>query len=223
MPNHRVKLVDVFTLQPTELIYHNMMQRKIHTICLMAMSSDFFDIVLPNPVLSGTVDEGFTGFRIDNSEMCAVFRDSSMSACPLERERLLPGGSMSLPLVTIGDECLLDIFTEPVLSGFPFTITEPGLDRPADTGLSGGKVVLRFDSVSRGKSGGTTGCCGGRTRGLGEFVRDAGPEVRPFDITRPTEVDGLTAGVMEETGFRRVGVNGREFDRDAVEFKFAGT
>lgn len=198
-----------------------MIKRKIHTICLMAMSSDFLDIVLPNSVLSGIIVEGFAGFRINNSETC--LREFGISACPLARVRLFPGESMSLPLDTMGDECLLGIFAEPAASGFPFTVTDTGLDLPADTDLSGGKVVLRFDSVSRGKSGGTTGCCGGRTRGLGEFVRDAGPEVRPFDITRPTEVDGLTAGVMEETGFRRVGVNGREFDRDAVEFKFAGT
>lgn len=79
-------------------------------------------------------------------------------ACPLEWTRVLPGGSVSLPLVTIGDECLLGIFTELVVSWFAFIPTEtPGLDLPAETGLSG-KVVLRFGGVSRGKSGGTTGC-----------------------------------------------------------------
>lgn len=123
----------------------------------------------------------------------------------------------------MGDECLLGIFTEPEASGFPFTVrAAPGRDLPADTGLSGGKVVLRFGGVSRGKSGRTTGGGVARTRGLGELGRDDGAELRPFDRTRPPEVEGPTAGDIEATGFRRVGVEGREFDRAAVELKFAG-
>lgn len=77
--------------------------------------------------------------------------------------------------MTTGDECLLGVFTELVVSWFAFMVTElPGLDLPAETGLSG-KVVLRFAGAPRGKSGGTTGCCEGWTRGLGELGRDAGP------------------------------------------------
>lgn len=100
-------------------------------------------------------------------------------------------------------------------------IAGPGRDLPAESGLSG-KVVLRFGGVSRGKSGGTTGCCGDRSRGPGELGRDAGAGVRPFERTRPAEVEGPEVGVTEGTGFRRVGVDGREFERVAVEFKFAG-
>ncbi|KAH7554653.1 hypothetical protein JRO89_XS12G0253300 [Xanthoceras sorbifolium] len=192
-------------------------------MCLMAISRDFLEIVLPNPVLSvAVVVDDFTGFRVDNSETCEALRESCMSGiCPLVR--FLPGGSVTdLPLVTMGDECLLDIFTDPVASWFPFTVrAAPGRDLPADTGLSG-KVVLRLGGVSRGKSGGTTGCCGGRTLGLGELGRDVGAELRPFDITRPDEVEGTTTGDVEATGFRRVGVDEREFERAAVEFKFAG-
>lgn len=147
----------------------------MHTICLIAMSSDFFEIVLPNPVPSEAVFVDFTGLRVDCSEMCEVLRYSCASAvCPLAGVRLLPGGSVSLPLVTTGDECLLGIFTDPVASGLLFIVrAAPGRDLPADTGRSG-KVVLRFGGVSRGKSGGTIGCCD-RTRGLGELGRDAGP------------------------------------------------
>lgn len=84
---------------------------------------------------------------------------------------------MSLPLGTIGEECLLGIFIELVVSWFVFVVTEAlGLDLPAEIGLSG-NAVLRFGGVSRGKSGGTTGCCGGRTRGPGELGRDAGAAV----------------------------------------------
>lgn len=57
----------------------------------------------------------------------------------------------------IGDECLLDVLAVVVVSELPFIVTVlPGLDLPAESGLSG-KVVLRFGGVSRGKSGGTTG------------------------------------------------------------------
>lgn len=41
---------------------------------------------------------------------------------------------------------------------------------------------------------------------------------------RPLEEgEGLTGEDKEAAGFRRVGVDGREFERTAVEFKFAGT
>lgn len=46
------------------------------SICLIAMSSDFFEIVLPNPVLSVAVVELFTGFLMDNSGRCEGFRGS---------------------------------------------------------------------------------------------------------------------------------------------------
>lgn len=136
--------------------------------------------------------------------------------------RPLPAGSVSLPLVMMGDECLLDVLAVVVVSGFPFIVTvAPGLDLPAESGLSG-KVVLRFGGVSRGKLGGTIGWGGGRTRGLGELGRDDEVGLRPFDKTRPFEIEGLAAGETEDAGLRRVGVDGREFDREAGELKFAG-
>lgn len=46
--------------------------------------------------------------------------------------------------------------------------------------------------------------------------------MRPFDTTRPVEIERLAAGEIEDTGLRRVGVDGREFDRAAGELKFAG-
>lgn len=59
-------------------------------------------------------------------------------------------------------------------------------------------------------------------RGPGEFGRDEGFGLRPFESTRPADIEGLAAGEIEDTGFRRVGVDGREFDRAAGELKFAG-
>lgn len=193
------------------------------SICLIAISRDFFDIVLPNPVLSVVVDDDLIGFRIPKSDTCEPFRVSDISeTCPLECTRPFPGASASLPLETMGDECLLGTEAGLVVSGLPFTVTAaPGRDLPAESGLSG-KVVLRFGGVSRGKSGGTTGCCGVRGRGPGELGRDDGAGTRPFERTRPAEVEGPEAGDTEGAGFRRVGVDGREFDRIAVEFKFAG-
>lgn len=101
----------------------------------------------------------------------------------------------------------------------------PGRDLPAETGLSG-KVVLRFGGVSRGKSGGTIGCGGGLTRGLGELGLDEGAELRPFNETRLAEVEELVGdGDKDGIELLRVGVEGRDSDRvDEAdgECKFAG-
>lgn len=179
---------------------------------------------LPNPVLSvAVVVEVFTGFLMPRSGISVAFRGSGTSGrCPVGCTRPLPGGSVSLPLEAMGDDCLLGTTTAAGGSGFPFIeTTAPGRDLPAEIGLSG-KVVLRFGGVSRGKSGGTTGCGGGRIRGLGELGLDEGAELRPFDRTRPAEGEGLDAGDKEGNELRRVGVDGREFGREACEFKFAG-
>lgn len=129
----------------------------VFTICLIAISRDFFEIVLPNPVASAEVVDVFTGFLIAESGTWEPFRASASVGCPFPCRRPLPVGSESLPLVTMGDECLL-VLVAAVVSEFPFIdIAAPGLDLPAETGLSGGKVVLRFGGVSRGKSGGTIG------------------------------------------------------------------
>ena len=124
------------------------------------MSRDFFEIVLPNPKLSAEVVDGFTGFLIVKSGAWEAFRGSGSVRCPFPWRRALPDGSdaeTDLPLVTMGDECLLVVLTGATVSEFPFgATTAPGLDLPAEIGLSG-KVVLRFGGVSRGKSGGTTG------------------------------------------------------------------
>lgn len=103
----------------------------------------------------------------------------------------------------------------------------PGRDLPAETGLSG-NVVLRFGGVSRGKSGGTTGCGGGRTRGLGELGLEDGAELRPFIEMRPVEVEELVVGDGDDRDgieLLRVGVEGRDNDRVGGadgECKFAG-
>ncbi|MCI26804.1 hypothetical protein A2U01_0048001, partial [Trifolium medium] len=90
----------------------------------------------------------------------------------------------------------------------------PGRDLPAESGLSG-NVVLRFGGVSRGKSGGTTGCGGARTRGLGELARDDGAELRPLNEGRPAEIEELIVEEGDKEGIEllRVGVEGRDNDR----------
>lgn len=171
------------------------------SICFMAMSSDFFEIFLPKPAPLSD----FMGFLVSDSGTCKVLRGSDVSiTCPLVLGRLLEGGSMILPLVTIGDDCLLAVL--------PFVVmAAPGLDLLAERGLSG-KVVLRFGGVSCGKSGGTMGCGGGRTRGLGELGLDVGPALRPFeDNERPAEGEEVEEGV----GLLRVGVDGLEDGRMA--------
>ena len=186
---------------------HVKKRREMHTMCLIAMSSDFFDMVLPKPVLSDDVEvEVFTGFR-DDSITCEAFRDSRRvsTTCPLECGRPLPLGSETLPLETIGDDCLLVDVSE-----LPFTAMEaPGRDLPAERGRSG-KVVLRFGGVSSGKSGRTIGCGELLPRGPGELGREDGVEFRPFDIARTEEGDGPATGDNVAAGVRRGGVAGRE-------------
>lgn len=104
----------------------------------------------------------------------------------------------------------------------------PGRDLPAERGLSG-NVVLRFGGVSWGKSDGTTGCGGGRTRGLGELGLDDGAELRPLNGTRPAEAKEPVVREGDEDGdgneLLRVGVEGRDSDRVGGadgECKFAG-
>lgn len=135
-------------------------QMTILTICLMATSRDFLEIVLPSPMLSVAV---FTGFLEDDSETCEALRESDISlSCPLPSTRPLPEDSVSLPLLIMGDDCLRG-FAILGVSAFPLVVTEGfGLDLPADRGRSS-RVVRRFGGVSSEKSGGTIGCDGRRT------------------------------------------------------------
>lgn len=127
----------------------------------------------------------------------------------------LPCGSADLPLAKTGEDGRLGKLTELGLSVVTFDVREaPGLDLPAETGLSG-NVVLRLGGVSRGKSGGITGCSD-RILGLGELGRDVDVWLRPLDRTRPVGGDSV------DTGFLLVGVDGREFDRAVGKFKLAG-
>jgi hypothetical protein len=105
----------------------------------------------------------------------------------------------------------------------------PGLDLPADSGLSG-NFVLKFGGVSLGKSGISSGRTGARGRGFGELGRDdgadEGAEFRPLlaadretDVKllmlelRPTEGERPIAGADERVAGWRVGVDDRELER----------
>lgn len=137
------------------------------SICLIAISRDFFEMVLPNPVLSVVGPEVLTGLLIANSETLGAFRDSVNSTWLFPCTRPLATGSIglplavdstTLPLVEMGDDSLLDKSGGTGFSVFPFTMTAaPGRDLPAERGLLG-KVVRRFGGVSWGKSERVTGC-----------------------------------------------------------------
>lgn len=181
------------------------------------MSRDFFEIVRPNPVLSVDV---FTVFLVGSS-----FQESILSLnCPLESVRPLPVGSETLPLAATGDDCLLrTLAVFDVGSTFPLEVrVAPGLDLPADSGLSG-KVVRRFGGVSSGKSVGTIGCGAGRTRDAGELGRQTEATLRPLVRLRPPGVEGTDTGDIDGVGFRRVGVDDLDVVRGEGEFKCADT
>lgn len=76
----------------------------------------------------------------------------------------------------------------------------PGLDLPAEGGLSG-KVVLRFGGVSCGKSGRLIDSGRDRIREPGELGLDMFPTFLPFED-----------GAIEDVGVLRVGVDGRIVD-----------
>lgn len=145
-----------------------------------------------------------------------------MSAlCPLACRGPLAGGSTDLPLVVAGEDGLLDRLTELGDSGLVFDVrAAPGLDLPAETALSG-NVVLKFGGASSRKSGGITDCCD-RTLGLGELGRDVDVWLRPFDRIRPVATERLGVDEEVDTEFRRVGVDGREFDLVEGKLKLAG-
>lgn len=156
-------------------------------------------------------------FRVGSS-----LRESTLSVnCPLVSARL-PLGSESLPLAITGDD---DLLTTAVVfdvgSTYPFAARlAPGLDLPADNGLSG-NVVRRLGGVSRGKSGSMTGCGGCRTLGPGELGRETEVTLRPLARLRPPGVEGPHAGYKDGVEFRRVGVDGLDVVRGEGEFKFA--
>lgn len=50
------------------------------SMCLIAISKDFFEIVLPNPELSGAVVEALTDLLATTSGACDTFLGSGTSA-----------------------------------------------------------------------------------------------------------------------------------------------
>lgn len=114
------------------------------TICLMAMSSEFFEIFRPNPLLS---EPGPAGF-------CT---STGLDWCPLpENEDTFEGPSLNLLRLTTGTDTFLCAGAVATCSGCEGPelriVNVPGRTRPADVGLSG-SFVLKFGGVSLGKSG----------------------------------------------------------------------
>ncbi|KAG6490027.1 hypothetical protein ZIOFF_051309 [Zingiber officinale] len=114
------------------------------------MSSDFFDIVLPNPVFS--VDKAGLGLRRSPASAVTGLWFSE----------------------TTGKEILLFELEGTTGSDFKFDWTVSAIPcraLPADRGRSG-NFVLRFGGTSLGKSGRSIGRTGARGRGLGELGRE---------------------------------------------------
>lgn len=158
-------------------------------MCLIAISNDFFEMVLPSPLFSEAVVEHLTDLLATTSEASAA----------LVWPRPFPVYSDSLPLLAIGDGCLLDMLTGACISEFGFegrVTTARGRDLPAETGLSEGNVVLRFDGVSRGKSGGTTGRGHSEWRRVGVEGREG--EVADWDGLEPCDVLVLLMSIDDE-------------------------
>lgn len=195
-----------------------------HTMCLRAISSDFFEIVLPKPVLSVAAAD-FIGLRVPASDTTDFRISGGLVWCPLFCDKTFGGFSGNLLRGTMGKDSLRFGVTEATVSEFELEFDRtvsaaPGRILPAEADRSG-NFVLRLGGVSSGKSGRSTGRTGARDRGLGELGRDEGAEFRPLLAeSRPTDgerpVVGATVGA---TGWR-VGVDGLEFKRATEEFEF---
>lgn len=159
------------------------------SMCLRAISRDFFEIVLPKPVLS-VAAAGFIGFRVPASDTTDFRISGGAVWCPLLRDKTFGGLSGNLPRDTIGADSLRFELTEATASEFEFDRTvsaAPGRILPAEADRSG-NFVLRLGGASSGKSGRSTGRTGARGRGLGELGRDEGAEFRPLLAeSRPTD------------------------------------
>ncbi|MQL86746.1 hypothetical protein Taro_019282 [Colocasia esculenta] len=82
-------------------------ETKEHTMCRRAMSNDFFEIVLPNPVLSAATVDLAVVFGTALSRSMGFGPSGGLESCPLLCSRRLGELSGSLPLVTTGDiDCL---------------------------------------------------------------------------------------------------------------------
>lgn len=145
---------------------------------------------------------------------------------------VLDGASENLLRFTAGTETFLTGAEAADCSVFWADLSPraiPGLDLPADIGLSG-NFVLRLGGVSLGKSGISSGRTGALGRVFGELGRDdgadEGAEFRPLlaagrltDVKllmlepRPTEGERPIDGADERVAGWRVGVDDRELER----------
>lgn len=195
-------------------------------MCLIAISIDFLDIVLPNP---------FSALVADREGLAGWLSITDLSAClfwfPLIREGALDGASENLLRVIAGTDIF---FTGADVTGSAFGADLaprpiPGRALPAESGLSG-ILVLKLAGVSLGKCGRSSVLTGARRRGFGELGRDdgadEGAEIRPrLSTDRPLDVKLLLPEILPTEGERamggadermtgwRVGVDDRELER----------
>lgn len=171
------------------------------SICLIAMSSDFLDIVLPKPLSVPVIDR--------NGLVCwpsTADPSDCLLWCPFVREDTLDGASGNL-LRVIAGTVILFTGAERTCSAFGADLgpkPTPGRALPADSGRCG-SLVLRFGGVSLGKSGISNGLTGARAREFGELGRDdgaeEGAELRPLLVTgRPMDVMLLLPNILPTEG-----------------------
>lgn len=213
---------------------------RLISICLKAMSKDFFDRVLPKPVLSGADDFPVTLLWADRWSSCfgganlrmlitlstilVPIRTGFTLSLPLECDRLagtelpltwmLPLGA--LPLEGEHD-CRLCLPVEPASTEDDRELGAPGLPLEADKGLSG-IDVLKFGGASREKPGISEGCQG-LDFTVGELPRDGTGflEAAGVDLVTDDDLPGGTElpGTLDGVEGRLVGVAALDDGLDA--------
>lgn len=139
-----------------------------HTICLIAMSIDDFEIVLPNPVLS-VAEASLVVLQGPASDPIGFWSSGELEWSVMLCRGAFGVFSGNLLRDSNGTEIFRFELEGTTASEFEFARTAsaiPGRALLADRERSG-NFVLRFGGTSMGKSGRSIGCTGARGRELG--------------------------------------------------------
>lgn len=215
------------------IIERRLPELRLISICLIAISRDFFESVLPKPILSGNEDDfpallfvvlrsscfGGASFLMLTtlSTICVPISTGFTWSLPLECARLIAG----IELLPCG-ACILEgehdwrlcLPLEPASTEDDRALGPPGLPLDAEAGLSG-IDVLKFGGASSEKPGISVGFHGVDFE-VGEFPRDDAGFFVVVGADFFTDDDRPdTLGKLEQFASGRVGVADLDVDLEA--------
>lgn len=211
---------------------------RLISICLIAISSDFFDNVLPKPVLSGGREDFTEEFLLECMSSCfggaSLLKFTTLSTIlvpmttglsssyPFIRDLLDAGTEQPLTAFPLGalpldgeEDCLLGLAIGPFSIEDDLELAAPGLPREGED-LSG-SVVLRLGGASKENPGISEGFQGPDLT-VGEVPRDGAAIFDDVGLDFDTELAGRTDLGTELEGPNLVIelITGPELDTEAV-------